>query len=495
MKQIFLIVSLFWTLITFSQNNYYTEQYRPRFHFSPVTNWTNDPNGLVFNKGKYHLFYQYNPFGNQWGHMTWGHAVSKDLIHWGHLPIAIPEEKDTMIFSGTCVVDYKNTSGFGKAGTVPMVAIYTGHIENVNQSQHLAYSNDDGITWTKYNKNPILDLHQKDFRDPKVFWYDAKHYWVMSVMQPVEHIVAFYWSSNLKQWSRLSGFGPIGDTTGVWECPDLTQVPVEGSKNKKKWLLQLSVNGAMQYFVGEFDGVSFKNENPVNKIFRPDYGPDYYAAIAYNQLPEGHLPTAIGWVNNWNYANDIPTSPWKGAMSLPRTLSVKKINNEWILIQQPVKAIDQQRKMVYKDFKLGFHNIMKLPVTSQQCEIDFSLGVANTDTGGIRIAAGHDHYIEIGYDGARKVLYLDRSKTANRSFNKKFEEMNRFEIPYTLNGPLQLRVFFDNSIAEIFVNNGERVFTAQFFPDEKDNGIELFSTSKHAAGVGHCYVYTVNSVW
>jgi fructan beta-fructosidase len=497
MKPFLLIAFVSFSIAASSQSKYYSEQYRPRFHFSPVTNWTNDPNGLVYHKGKYHLFYQHNPFGNVWGHMTWGHAVSKDLIHWLHLPIAIPEEKDTMIFSGTCVVDNNNTSGFGKPGTTPMVAIYTAHIEGVNQSQHLAYSLDDGLTWTKYNKNPILDLHKKDFRDPKIFWYEPKRYWVMSLMFPVEHMVQFYSSGNLKEWKHLSDFGPAGDTSGVWECPDLTQVPVDGVKGKgqKKWLLQMSMNASMQYFVGEFDGVTFKNENPPDRTFRPDYGPDYYAAIAYGQLPVAALPTAVGWVNNWNYANDIPTTPWKGAMSLPRTLSVKKINGEWILIQQPVKAIDEQRKMVYKDFMVGFHNSMKLPVMSQQCEIDFSLGVLDSDTGGVRIATGHDHYVEIGYDAGRKVLYLDRSKTTNQSFNKSFEKLSRFEIPYTPNGSLQLRIFFDHSIVEVFVNKGERVFTAQFFPDEKDNGIEIFSTSKHAAGVGHCYVYAINSVW
>ena len=311
-----------------AQNKLYTEQYRPQFHFSPATNWCNDPNGLVYNNGTYHLFYQHNPFGNRWGHMTWAHATSKDLIHWKHLPIAIPEENGIMIFSGTCVVDKNNTSGFGKDGKIPMVAVYTGHQENINQSQCIAYSLDDGITWTKYANNPVLDLHKVDFRDPKIFWHEPKKYWLMSVMLPVEHVVQFYSSTNLKDWKHLSDFGPAGDTSGVWECPDLTAVPVEGMPGKKKWVLQMSMNATMQYFVGEFDGVKFINETPASKILRPDYGPDYYAAIAYNQLPASILPTAVGWVNNWNYANDIPTTPWKSAMSLPRNLSVKKINTE-----------------------------------------------------------------------------------------------------------------------------------------------------------------------
>jgi fructan beta-fructosidase len=494
-------VFLFTCCIAFSigasaqTNSFYQEQYRPRFHYSPATNWCNDPNGLVYHNGEYHLFYQYNPFGNVWGHMTWAHATSKDLIHWKHLPIAIAEEKDTMIFSGTCVVDKNNTSGFGKNGETPMVAVYTGHIENKNQSQHIAYSLDNGISWTKYNKNPVLDLGKKDFRDPKIFWYEPKKYWVMALMFPVEHFVQFYSSGNLKDWKHLSDFGPVGDTSGVWECPDLTQVPIEGIKGKKKWVLQTSQNASMQYFVGEFDGITFTNENPANKIVRPDYGPDYYAAIAYNQLPAAHLPTAIGWINNWYYANDIPTTPWKGAMSLPRTLSVKKISGEWVLIQKPAEKINLERRMIYKNFKVAFKNTVRLPVTSQQCEIDVSMGISKDATAGLRIAAGNNHYLEIGYDSKKKVLYMDRSKTANQSFNKNFEKMNRYEIPYSLNGAnLKLRVFFDKSIAEVFINDGDRVFTTQLFPDEKDNGIEFFCTNGFG-GLAHCYVYEIKSIW
>ncbi len=495
MKRLLLLLSVCFCMESIAQtNSLYKEQYRPRFHFSPAVNWCNDPNGLVYNNGVYHLFYQHNPFGNVWGHMTWAHATSKDLIHWKHLPIAIAEEKDTMIFSGTCVVDKNNTSGFGKIGQTPMVAVYTGHIENKNQSQHIAYSLDDGITWTKYNKNPVLDLGKKDFRDPKIFWYEPKKYWVMALMFPIEHYVQFYSSPNLKDWKHLSDFGPVGDTSGVWECPDLTQVPIEGMRGKKKWVLQTSQSASMQYFVGEFNGINFINETPVDKIVRPDYGPDYYAAIAYNQLPAAHLPVAIGWINNWNYANDIPTTPWKSAMSLPRTLSVKKINNQWVLLQKPVEKIKLQRKIIYKDFKVGFKNVARLPVASQQCEIDASISIANGATGGLRIAVGNNRYVEIGYDTKKKIFYLDRSKTANQSFNKSFEKMSRFETPYTLTGNLKLQVFFDKSIVEVFVNGGERVFTAQLFPEEKDNGIEFFCTGA-TGGLTYCYVYEIKSVW
>ncbi|MBP6025106.1 glycoside hydrolase family 32 protein [Ferruginibacter sp.] len=477
LKKYFLISLLLVSLITKGQTKLYTEKYRPQFHFSPATNWCNDPNGLVYNNGTYHLFYQHNPFGNVWGHMTWGHATSTDLLHWKHLPIAIPEEKDTMIFSGTCVVDKNNTSGFGKAGKVPMVAVYTAHIENVNQSQHIAYSLDAGVTWTKYNSNPVLDLHKKDFRDPKIFWHEGKKYWVMALMLPVEHMVQFYSSPNLREWKHLSNFGPVGDTSDVWECPDLTPVPVEGMPGKKKWLLQTSQNASMQYFVGEFDGVSFKNENKPTEILRPDYGPDYYAAIAYNQLPATVLPTAIGWVNNWNYANDIPTTPWKSAMSLPRNLSVKKINNNWILMQRPVPAVNALRKQF---INLGAEVVAAnklLPVKSSQFEMELSIEPASTSICGIKLAKAGDDFFEIGYDAAKQLFYVDRSKTGYISFNENFKKLNRFEKSIALkNKKLQLHIYFDNSIVEIFINGGEAVFTTQVFSNETHNGIELFNT-------------------
>lgn len=479
-----------------AQTTAYTELYRPQFHFSPATNWCNDPNGLVYNNGTYHMFYQHNPFGNQWGHMTWAHATSKDLVHWTHQPIAIPEENGIMIFSGTCVVDKNNTSGFGKNGKVPMVAVYTGHIENVNQSQHIAYSLDDGITWTKYANNPVLDLHKKDFRDPKIFWHQEKKYWVMALMFPVEHMVQFYSSPNLKDWAHLSDFGPAGDTSGVWECPDLTQVPVEGMPGKKKWLLQMSQNASMQYFVGEFDGVKFINENSVQQIKRPDYGPDYYAAISYNQLPAAQQPTAIGWVNNWYYANDIPTTPWKSAMSLPRTLSVKKVNEGWVLVQKPVTTLNTLRQPAEKTPSQEIVTGTKtLPVKSRQFEILVSIEPSAGSISGVRIAAGADHYFEIGYDASKQILYTDRSKSGNTGFNENFKKMLRNETIVALRQKkIQLHIYFDNSIAEIFVNDGATVFTAQLFSAPEQNGIELFSNGAKTI-FSNIQLWKMRSAW
>ena len=251
----------------------------------------------------------------------------------------------------------------------------------------------------------------------------------------------------------------------------------------------------MQYFVGEFDGTTFTNENPVNKIVRPDYGPDYYAAIAYNQLPAAHLPTAIGWLNNWNYANDIPTTPWKGAMSLPRNMSVQKINHEWVLMQKPVAALQSLRTKAWELKNETINETKLLPVKSQQFEMEIMIEPSALSTSGVRIAKSGNSFFEIGYDAAKQLLYLDRSKSGARSFNKNFENLSRFETTLALlNRQLQLHIFFDHSIVEVFANNGEAVLTAQIFPDESDNGIELFSKGGRS-GLIKSTLWKMKSIW
>ncbi|MGW1951482.1 GH32 C-terminal domain-containing protein [Streptomyces sp. NPDC001920] len=243
----------------------YTETYRPQFHFTPEKNWMNDPNGLVYYKGEYHLFYQYNPNGNSWGDMSWGHAVSKDLVHWQELPLALSHDDEEMVFSGSAVVDWNNTTGFGTEKNPPMVAIYTSaYKDGGKQAQSLAYSTDRGRTWTKYQGNPVIDIGSKDFRDPKVQWYAPTKSWLMTVSLSAEHKVRFYSSKNLKDWTQLSEFGPAGATGGVWECPDLFPLAVDGDRNNIKWVLVVNLNpggiaggSAAQYFIGDFDGEKF----------------------------------------------------------------------------------------------------------------------------------------------------------------------------------------------------------------------------------------------
>jgi fructan beta-fructosidase len=342
----------------------------------------------------------------------------------------------------------------------------------------------------------VLDLNKKDFRDPKIFWHDEKKYWVMALMLSDVYVLQFYSSENLKDWKHLSDFGPIGDTSGVWECPDLTEVAVEGEPGKKKWVLQMSLNGSMQYFVGEFDGIKFSNESLPGKILRPDHGPDYYAAIAYNQLPSSVKPTAIGWVNNWYYAQDIPTTPWRSAMSIPRTFSVKKINGEWVLIQKPVESIKSLRAGAPYQLKdISVDKIKALPVRSQQFEMDVNLLIAKNSVSGIRLAAGNNKYFELGYDAVHQILYADRTNAGKDDFNDEFRKRNRYQVKLPLNkNVLNLHVFFDNSIVEVFANDGEAVMTLQIFPDPVNSGIELFSHGGQVI-VKNLSLWKIKSAW
>src|SRR4029079_11012241 len=246
-----------------AQQPAYDEPLRPQFHFTPARDFMNDPNGLVYFKGEYHLFYQHNPQGEQWGHMSWGHAVSSDLLHWQHLPVALPEADGVMIFSGSGVIDWHNTSGFCAAGQDDrscLVAVYTGDGHG-KQTQNLAYSNDRGRTWTKYANNPVLDLGLKDFRDPKVFWYERTRRWIMVTVLPDQHKVRLFASLDLKGWTPLSDFGPAGATGGVCECPHLFELPIEGEPGRARWMLDVDINpggiaggSAGQYFMGPFEG-------------------------------------------------------------------------------------------------------------------------------------------------------------------------------------------------------------------------------------------------
>jgi len=271
-----------------SSSTMYQELYRPQFHFTPAQNWMNDPNGLVYYKGEYHLFFQYNPFGSQWGNMSWGHAVSRDLVDWKQLPVAIPMEGDELIFSGSAVVDKDNTSGFGTRKNPPMVAIYTSARPG-SQAQSLAYSTDRGRTWTKYAGNPVLDIGSAEFRDPKVFWYAPQHKWVMAVSKALEHKIALYSSADLKTWTHMSDFGPANATGGAWECPDLFPLAVHGNRHRTKWVLIVNINpggiaggSGAQYFVGDFDGTTFKAGNiagaytpPAGDVIQGFEGSDY----------------------------------------------------------------------------------------------------------------------------------------------------------------------------------------------------------------------------
>ncbi len=480
----------------------YQERYRPHYHFTPPKNWIIDPNGLVYYKGEYHLFYQYNPFGTKWGHMSWGHAVSKDLLHWQHLPVAIPEDASGfMIFSGTVVVDTDNTSGLSESKNPSdhscLVAIYTADYGSKKiQRQHLAYSNDRGRTWKQYAANPVLDINKKDFRDPKVFRYGNR--WLMVLVLPTEHKVSFYESANLTQWTHLSDFGPEGKTDEIWECPDMYELPVAGKPGIKKWVLQLSTQHSMQYFIGDFDGRTFKNDNPANLILPYDFGPDMYAAITYNNLPTlTGRRISIGWMNSWQYAGEIPTDPWRGAMTIPRMHSLKAYPEGIRLVQQPINEITRLRTQTIsvKNMTMKQVNdmIRRQKANSRSADIVIEMEPKQAGEMGLLVRKGKDEQTKIGFQVADSVVFVDRTQSGATSFHEKFP--GRYTAPFTpRQGKIKLRILVDGSSVEVFVGDGQKTITCQVYPDPKSDGIELY-TDTGDIQVHSLTIYELRSVW
>lgn len=401
-------------------------------------------------------------------------------------------------------MDKNNTSGFARnPSEIPMVAIYTAHIiadsakpDNYRQEQHIAYSIDSGRTFIKYSGNPVLDIGKKDFRDPKVFWHEPSKKWIMLVVLAQEHIIKFYHSPDLKQWTHTSDFGPAGDYAEIWECSDLLEVPVDNDQGKKKWVLINSQQYGMQYFVGEFDGNKFTSQNPANKIYRPDYGPDYYAGITYNNLPEGHPPVLIGWVNNWKYANDIPTHPWKSAMALPRTLRLKKRDNQWILLQKPLTGVLGQSDIAHVwEKQVTVKDKQAVNIKSQTFSMEVEWQVQKNTTAGVRLAVNGANGFMIGYDARKQKLFMDRSKASDTNFHQGFNEWSRYEADLLPdNGKITLIISYDKSIVEVFANGGEVSMTAQIFTDEKNKGIEVFSKGSPTT-FSRLSLYELKSVW
>jgi fructan beta-fructosidase len=487
---------------------YYQELYRPQYHFSPENTWTNDPNGLLWYDGEYHLFYQNNPFGDRWGHMSWGHAVSPDLLHWEHLSLAIPEEGNEMIFSGSAVVDYVNRSGLCGEGTGDcMVAIYTSHIsqgDTSHQYQSLAFSSDRGRTWRKYEGNPVLDLGMRDFRDPKVFWHEPSARWVMVVSLPQQHTVQIYNSANLTEWSLQSEFGRQGDTSMIWECPDLLEVPVEGGGSR--WVLIISSGSrhpgvvGMQYFVGEFDGRQFRLNEPHPAPRWVDYGKDFYAAVTFNQLPAGEAPVLLGWANSWTYANDIPTTPWRGVMSIPRRLSLRAGNTGLELVQVPVldgsgSTQDLQLDTLYGEGEFEVEGDLELgDLRGGSLVIRLRMQRENASDFGIRVLAGEGEETAIGYDSGIASLYFDRTRSGRSDFHPAFASRELLPMELEEGGRLNLLILVDRSLIEVFAEGGSRVMTGQVFPTNTQQAVQLYARGGQVM-VESLEVFGVESAW
>lgn len=444
-----------------------TSALRPTAHFTAKSTWLNDPNGLLFHNGVYHLFFQTNPHGNTWGNISWGHATSTDLVHWDEGDIALSYTEEEMAFSGSAVVDHRNTAGFADEGGTALVAVYTSARppkadRPASQSQSLAYSLDDGATWTRFAGNPVLDIGSSEFRDPKVFWHGGEDgHWVMVAVEAVARKVVIYTSPDLITWTLASHFGPAHATTGAWECPDLFPLTVHGT-NETRWVLVVSINpggiaggSGTQYFIGDFDGLTFTAERLTDSADPKDYdwldyGRDYYAAVSFNNVPDARR-LMIGWASNWDYANRTPTSPWRSAMSLVREVTlVRTADGRLRLAQQPILPADRSGLQV-----------IELSVPS-------GAGERNAV-----VIGGDEENLIITVDGDAGHLLVDRTGAGSAEFHPAFASVEWAPLPATSSGVVELLIIVDAMIVEIFAEGGLVTITEQIFPTRPLTGVRV----------------------
>ena len=448
------------------------EKWRPAIHHTPAYGWMNDPNGMFYKDGVYHLYYQHNPYGSTWGNMHWGHSTSTDLIHWKNEPIAIAPDAWGTIFSGSCVVDKDNTAGFGEGA---VVALYTSAKPTPwgdAQSQSIAYSTDGGYTFTKYEGNPVLTSEARDFRDPKVFWYAPGKHWVM--MLAVGQEMKIFSSSNLKEWEEESSFGlRQGAHGGVWECPDLVELPVEGT-DMKKWVLICNINpggpfggSATQYFVGSFDGKKFVNESPTMTKWM-DWGKDNYATVTWSNV-EGRT-LAIGWMSNWQYQNVLPVSQFRGANTAVRELSLYVEDGDTWLKSSPVREIEQNRKpFLHKDrlqaagedVTVSLAEKRKMPDAYEICITVKSVRDGLT---GFCLSNADGEKTDFWFDPEKSQFIMDRTCSGKADFSVDFPAVT--VAPCQQGNSVELRIIVDRSSIEVFGNGGKFVMTNVVFPEK-----------------------------
>ncbi len=422
------------------------EKFRPSYHHTPLYGWMNDPNGMFYKDGEWHLYYQYNPYGSLWENMTWGHSVSKDLIHWEALPLAIEADAIGTIFSGSCVVDKNNTAGFGKDA---IIAFYTSAAES--QTQSMAYSTDGGRTFTKYDKNPVVTFNAPDFRDPKVFWYEGTNRWIM--MLAVGQEMQIWSSANLKDWNKESSFGSeYGCHGGVWECPDMLKIG-------DKWVLICNINpggpfggSATQYFVGDFDGKKFTCESMPKVTKWLDYGKDHYATVSFSNAPDGRI-TVLAWMSNWQYANQVPTKQFRSANSIARDLGLFKDGEETYVSVTPSKEMLAVRGA-------------KIKKPSATCEIIVDV----KGTMELTLSNVKGEQVVMNYDAQKQTFAMDRTKSGDSSFSEAFSATT---VAPTHGIMKQLRIFIDNCSIEAFASDGKMAMTNLVFPNEPYNNIKV----------------------
>jgi levanase/fructan beta-fructosidase len=438
---------------------------------------------------------------NVWGNMSWGHATSPDLLTWTEHPVAIACDETEDVFSGSVVFDRANTSGFGTGARAPLVAVYTSAFKEPSsrdgiQAQSLAYSLDGGYNWTKYPGNPVLDRGSANFRDPKVFRYDgdAGSYWVMVAVEAHDFKVVLYKSADLKSWELLSSFGPANATGGEWECPDLFPLPVDGDPDNLKWVLIVNLNpggpnngSAGQYFVGDFDGVTFTSATTVTEGLQDparlaeyqwlDWGRDYYAAVSFSDAPDNRR-LMIGWMNNWEYANKIPTSPWRGPMSLVREVSLRTIEGNPRMVQQVAGDLTSLREqgpsfsLEAVEISDGQHVLNGAAGSVQRIDLSFVPG--NAEEMGIVVRGNGVEGTRIGIRPAEGSIIVDRRESGQTDFHGSFASVDTAPIQ-TRNGSYELTIFVDQCSVEVFAMEGEVTLTELIFPSSSSTGVSLYA--------------------
>jgi len=487
----------------------YQEFHRPQFHFTPESKWMNDPNGLYYHKGKYHLFYQYFPDSIVWGPMHWGHAESNDLLHWKHLPIALFPDSLGYIFSGGAIVDKNNTSKLGTNDNPPIIATFTHHDiagekakTNDFQKQSIAYSLDGGYEWIKYAGNPVIPNTQKikDFRDPKVVWHEPSQKWIL-VLAAYDR-VKFYASANLIDWEFLSDFGVEGDKR-LWECPDLFPMKVEGT-NEYKWVLIVSIQKnapndgtATSYFVGHFDGTVFKSE--VENQEWLDWGTDNYAFVTWNNVPkdDGRI-LGIGWMSNWQYAQIVPTENWRSAMTLPRELTLVKSKSKYSLHGLPIREFQTLRgaSTALNQLEIIGEKVLEGSFSASQVELDITVNLKKTTANsfGIKLQNELGENILIKFDKREGKMFVDRTNSRKHKFSEDFFK-NIHSAPIAFEKEkMNIRLIIDAASVEIFINNGELSFTSIFFPSKEFSTISLFANNG-TFNIINAEIHPLKSIW
>ncbi|WP_287818303.1 DUF4980 domain-containing protein [Bacteroides sp.] len=479
-----------------------TEKFRPVYHHTPLYGWMNDANGLVYKDGEYHLYFQYNPYGSKWGNMHWGHSVSKDLVHWEHLAPAIARDTLGHIFSGSSIVDQENVAGYG-AGNI--LAFYTSASDKNGQIQCLAFSKDNGRTFTKYEKNPILCPADglRDFRDPKVFRYEPEDKWVMIVSADKE--MRFYDSKNLKDWNYMSSFGEgYGVQPCQFECPDMVELPVDGNLNRKKWALIVNVNpgcyfggSATQYFTGNFDGTKFSCDSQPNVTKWLDWGKDHYATVCFSNT--GERTIAVPWMSNWQYCNIVPTKQFRSANALPRELSLYTQDGEIYLSAVPVpeiKTLRKEKKEIPAFTVANDYHIDSLLADNDGAyELALEITVGEAEIMGFNLFNDKGEKVDIYFNLPEKRLVMDRTKSGIVDFGKKsvsheievhdrrkttsINYIDDFALatwaPIKKENKYTLDVFVDKCSVEIFLNGGKVAMTNLIFPSEPYNRMCFYS--------------------